>query len=112
MIQNAIIANAEIDNDDHGCLTAWIMLEYEKNGGQCFGGYVLYRPESWQGHSKRGVAGHFIYRVMEIAGVHKWSGLKGKTIRVKGEGTLGSTIDAIGHIINDDWFNPKEDLKP
>lgn len=43
-------------------------------------------------------------------GVESWEELKGKTIRVRKTDEWGSII-SIGHIIKDDWFNPKEELK-
>jgi hypothetical protein len=45
---------------------------------------------------------------MEIAGVEKWSQLKGRTIRVEGS---WSNIERIGHIVNDDWYCPSADFK-
>jgi len=33
--------------------------------------------------------------------------MKGKTIRVK---SSHGEVEAIGHIVKDDWFNPSEDF--
>lgn len=106
-VKNAIIKNAEIRSDDHGCLSAWIDLDYGGTG-QGFGGYVLYLPKSFRHHEIKSFAGHFVWRVMEIAGVQKWSQLPGKTIRVKAR---FPEIIEIGHIINNDWFNPSIDFQ-
>ena len=90
-IKNAVIESAKITSDDHGLLSAWLMLDY---GGCCqgFGGYV---------------AGHFLWRAMEIAGVTDWDKLKGKTIRVRAD---HGGVEAIGHIVKDDWFCPRDDF--
>jgi len=107
-IKNAIIENAEITNDDHGVLSAWVYLDYG-GSGQGFGGYALYLPKSFSHHKPNaGYAGRFIWRVMEVAGVERWSALKGKTIRVKAD---HGKVHEIGHIVKDDWFNPSEDFK-
>ena len=104
--KNAIITGARITSDDHGCLGAWLHLDYG-GSGQGFGGYALYLPKSFKHHRINSPAGHFIWRCMEIAGVTEWSKIVGKSIRVKSD---RSKIHAIGHIINGDWFVPSMDL--
>lgn len=105
--KNAVIKSAVISAADHGVLTAWLHLDYG-GSGQGFGGYALYLPESFRHHSKGSMqAGHFIWRVMEIAGVDDWARLAGKTIRVRAS---HSGVEAIGHIVKDDWFEPAVDF--
>ena len=102
---NAVITSVSITNDDHGLLSAWLMLDYG-GSGQGFGGYALYLPNSFIHHKDGGAyCGHFIWRCMEIGNVSEWSQLVGKTIRVRKEKDSWGAIKAIGHIIKDDWFD-------
>lgn len=105
-IKNAIIESASIEIEDHGSLTMWLHLDY---GGlnQGFGGYALYLPKSFTYHKRDSIAGHFMYRVLEIAGVTSFNQLAGKTIRVKAD---WNGVESIGHIVKDDWFCPKEEI--
>jgi hypothetical protein len=105
--RNAVITSAEIRNDDHGLLTAWLNLDYGGEG-QGFGGQALYLPESFKHRKIESYAGHFIWRVMEIAGVSEWGGLKGRTIRVRQN---FSCVWEIGHIVKDGWFCPARDFE-
>lgn len=104
-IRNAKIKSVNFDTERG--LSAWLQLDYGC-GGQGFGGYSLYAPKGWGAHKCPNVCGHFIYRCLEVAEVNDWNKLIGKTIRVKINGD--DRIEAIGHIINDDWFNPKEEF--
>ena len=105
--KNAVITAAKFDTERG--LSAWLMLDYGDSSGQGFGGYLLYAPSGWNAHSQPGnYAGHFIWRCMEVAGVDDWSKLVGRTIRVK---TDFNHVHAIGHIIKDDWFDPKAEFE-
>jgi hypothetical protein len=105
--KNAVIQKAIIDIGDRGFLTASLSLDYGYSI-QSFGGFALYLPKSFQHHRLNSSAGHFIFRVLEIAGVDQWDQLINKCIRVKATDT---GVSEIGHIINDDWFNPQEEFK-
>ena len=104
-VKNAIIKSVRFDTERG--LSAWLDLDYG-GSGQGFGGYLLYVPADWKHHGVGGnYAGHFIWRVLEIAGVDDWSKLAGRSIRVKAE---CAKVHAIGHIIKDDWFDPSADF--
>lgn len=105
-IKNAIIESASL-TIVNGLLDGWIFVDYG-GSGQGFGGYALYLPKSYKNHELNSVAGHFIFRVMEVAGVTEWDKLKNKAIRVKSN---HAGIYAIGHIIKDDWFVPSIDFE-
>lgn len=60
----------------------------------------------WKGNGSAIVA---MMKIMDIVGVSRWEDLPGKYIRVKTEGCgCASTIDEIGNLIEDKWFNLKE----
>ena len=105
-IKNAIIESTSISCGDNGVLSVSLNLSYGETG-QSFIGHGLYLPSSYARHSILSTAGHFISRCLEIAGVEEWDKLKGMAIRVKGGRFI---IDAIGHIVKEDWFCPSSDF--
>lgn len=105
-IKNAVITDAKFDTERG--LSIWVCLDYG-GSGQGFGGYLLYGPKGWAAHANPGnFAGHFIWRLFEVAGVDDWSKLAGRTVRVRAN---HGNVKAIGHIIKDDWFDPSEEFK-
>lgn len=106
--KNAVIESASLGLEN-GFLSAWLSLEYGDSSGQGFGGFMLYAgPRNKQHLTQWNIAGHFIQRVLEVAGVDQWSKLQGRSIRVRAE---HSRVHAIGHIVKDDWFEPGVDFK-
>jgi hypothetical protein len=100
--KNAVITGARFDTERG--LSAWITLDYG-GCGQGFGGWMLGGGKGWAGEAN--YCGRFVTRVLEIAGVDDWSKLTGRTIRVRAN---YSKVQAIGHIIKDDWFDPAADF--
>ena len=112
-IKNAVIEDMQLSIDRGFILSVQLELYYGDNNTdgvthQRFGGYVLHLSESASHHSLKSVAGHFILRCMEVAGVEDWNKLKGKSIRVDSD---YKKVYGIGHIIKNDWFYPKKDFE-
>jgi hypothetical protein len=112
-IRNAVIEQTMLGIEDHGLLTVYVHLDYGDGGHQGFGGYGLDRPVKIDGkHSHREGTAYgmeFISQIMKVAGVAKWEDLVGQHVRV--DGRPFGQIKRIGHIIEDKWFHPEEDLK-
>lgn len=98
-IENGRIDSTMLGIEDHGTFTSMMQIECE-NVSQGFGGWVLNVPNGAK----------FIMRTLEIAEAQNWESLRGKPIRVKREAKHGRII-AIGHYIDDKWFNPETDLE-
>lgn len=104
---NAIIKSATIRIERGSFLVGWLTLSYGCYG-QNFGGYALHRTKNCKHHQIKGLAGEWILRVLQIAGVESWDDIVGKTIRIK---HTPKQVYAIDHIIKNDWFDQSEDLK-
>jgi hypothetical protein len=96
-IRNAIVESTHLGKEDHGIVTCQLHLSYGSSN-QSFGGHSLM-------YEKYGIA--YINAILETLNVNKWENLPGTHLRVK---STSQKIVAIGHIINDTWFNPEEDL--
>lgn len=106
-ISNARITNVSLTMEDHGCLTYFLTIE--SGGFVCgYGGFCLGHGYLGAKDFDAGSKGlEAMMRIMNVVGVERWEDLKGKYIRFVDNG-LGSTIDTIGHIIENKWFNQRE----
>ena len=108
IIRNAKITNTLITNDAHGSLSIFIFLDFG-DFQQGFGGWSLYSPnledETKEPVNNENYTGHVIWRILKIADCRSWEKLIGKNVRAMIE---GSYITKIGHILQDEWFDPGE----
>jgi hypothetical protein len=92
---NGKITGTKIEREDHGIPTCWVSVE--GNGcGVSFGGYDL-----------RHYGSDMLMKIIEAVGAHSWESLKGLNCRIRSDG-LGSTAKAIGHIVEDRWYEPRQ----
>lgn len=96
-IRNAKITGTMLGFEDHGIMSAMI---HTRSGstGQGFGGYGM--------GGRWGM--EFITSLLKTLEVNEWEKLVGTHCRVDAD---HSKIYRIGHIIEDKWFNPEEDLR-
>jgi len=107
-ISNAQITHVPLGYEDHGILTFGLALDIAKGGGCVYGGYAL---DSWDKKKKRRVCSaksmECLTEIMRVVGVRNWEDLQGKYIRIIDNG-LGSTVDTIGNLMKEEWFNIRE----
>lgn len=106
-IKNAQITRTMLGREDHDIFTFMIFVKCES--WECgVGGYALdyYDKElSERVYSVKGLEA--ISKILNVVGVSRWEDLKGKYIRIKDNG-WGSTIDEIGNLMEEKWFNLRE----
>lgn len=93
-IENAKIESTMLGYEDHGIPTSFLNMKFGSSN-QGFGGYDLRSPKSML---------KWVLGVMAVLGVDEWSKVKGQVCRVRRE---DGRITAIGHIIEDRWFEAK-----
>lgn len=106
-IRNAKITGTKLGREDHGIMTFMIFVEFY--GAGCgIGGYCL---DSYDKETKSRVFSgkglEAISNILKVVGVDNWEDLTGSYIRVKDNG-LGKTVDEIGNLMEDKWFNLRE----
>ena len=92
-IKNAKITGTSLGNDDHGP-SFWIYIDYG-GAGQGFGGYALGGE----------FTNYVIMGILNTLKVNKWEDLEGTPVRVK---CSHEKIQAIGHYLEEKWFDPSE----
>lgn len=107
MIKNARITSTMLGREDHGIMT--FMIYIDAGNFSCgVGGFCLdeFNTAS-QTRAFRAKSMKAISEILNVVGVHKWEDLPGKYIRFEDNG-LGSTVDKIGNIIDDKWFDVRK----
>ena len=109
-IKNAQITGTMLGREDHGIFTFDIYVKFDSCG--CgVGGYALdYYDKELGKRVFSAKSLEAVSNILDVVGVDKWEDLKGKYIRIKDNG-WGSTIDEIGNIMENKWFNLKEFFK-
>lgn len=95
--KNAQITDTMLGFEGHGVLTCFIYLGYGSSSAQGFGGWSLGKEytDKW------------IRGILKTVGVESWEKLKGQHVRVELDSEFGK-IQRIGHLLEDNWFDPKE----
>ena len=100
-ITNAKISSTMLGIEDHGIMTFSLSMSFD-SCGQGFGGYALDGKAGKIGHAKSILA---IRKILETVGVNKWEDLEGQLVRIKKDSEYNGPIRAIGHIMEDNWFD-------
>lgn len=107
-IKNAVIKKVDIGIERGFVVGINVVLDYGDSSQQGFlGGYYLYTEKGWSDATCGDYTGHCIMRLCEVVGTLYINDIVGKSVRVKG---TYNDIHAIGNIIKDNWFNPKQDF--
>lgn len=105
-IENALIESVDLSMADHGCLTLTMSLKGSGwgviYGGYCLGKGYLGAEDDFFAGSAAGM--EYLIRIMDTVGVERFQNLKGKYVRVAIKG-WGSTVNIIGNILKDQWFD-------
>lgn len=106
-IKNAKITRTMLGREDHGIMTFLVYVHtnmYDCGvGGYAIDGYD--RETKSRVFTAKGLEA--ISKILDVVGVDTWEQLPNKYIRIKDNGR-GATIDEIGNLIEDKWFNLRD----
>ncbi len=106
-IRNAKITSTMLGREDHGIMTFLICVEF----GGCGCGIGNYALDGYDKTTKQRIfhakSMEAISRILDVVGADTWEELPGSYIRIKDNG-WGSTIDEIGNLMEEKWFNLRE----
>lgn len=106
-IRNAQITSTMLGREDHGIMT--FMIFVDAGAYHCgIGGYAIdgYDKETkTRVFTAKGMEA--ISKILEVVGVDKWEDLPRKYVRIVDNGR-GTTIEEIGNLMEDKWFNLRE----
>ena len=106
-IVNALIENVSLSMEDHGVLCYYLQLRMIGMGCN-YGGRVIGKgylgAKDFEGYAK-GIEA--LMRIMDVVGVERWENMMGKYVRVELP-DWGASVEKIGNIIEDKWFDQKE----
>lgn len=108
MIKNAIIESTMLGREDHGILTFFLYIRFDKGmccgvGGHCLDQYDqksdsrIYSAKSME----------VISKILDVVGVKNWEDLSGQYIRIEDPGAF-HRIKKIGNIMEDKWLDFEE----
>lgn len=112
-ITNAVIESATLQYDRGIFLCGYLNLNF--GGSGCFfGGYVLgVKPghkAKAAGANETGILASWVNGVMTCADVEEYHKVRGRVVRVKREAGFNGKVIAIGHCVNDIWFEPEKEF--
>lgn len=112
-ICNARIVDTQLGIEDHGLLTFNLRCEFRDSygkgtcsfGGCSFGSRCMNYDGTYEYVNVK-FTSELLMRVLTVVGVRNWEDIKGKLIRIRTNGRPGCAggIEAIGNIIEDEWF--------
>lgn len=106
-VRNAKITDTFLGREDHGIMTFSVYVHTDMY--DCgVGGYAIDcydRETESRKFTAKGLEA--ISKILEVVGVDTWEDLPDKYVRIKDPG-WGKSIDEIGNLIEDKWFNLRE----